>query len=423
MIFHISTLGCKVNQFESQAMEALLTERGHTVTEAETGCGAVILNTCAVTAEAVRKSRQALRRLRALNPDAVIGVCGCWPQAEPDAAPEADVVFGSGDHQAFLDALERKAQTRDVDNALQRREFERLPSGSGSRTRALLKIEDGCVNFCAYCIIPYTRGPVRSLPLPEVGQEAARLCREGFREIVLTGIEIASYGRDLPDSVTLADAVEAVSENAPSVRIRLGSLEPRVVTEPFCRRLAALPNLCPHFHLSLQSGSDATLSRMRRKYDTARFYESVTLLRTFFRGCGLTADLITGFPGETEAEFSETLAFLERCAFSRVHVFPYSVRPGTAAASMEGQLPQQVRHERARRAAETASGTAEAFLQAQLGGTQEVLFETEPVPGVWEGHTGNYLTVQALGKDLRNRLANVRITGVQDGILSGEILL
>jgi len=425
MRIYLQTLGCKVNQYETQAMERILLERGHELAPEPAGCDVCVVNTCAVTAESGRKSRQAVRRLRGLCPDAVIAVCGCYSQISPEdaAALGADLVAGSGGRAAFLDALERTAADRApqvlVDNALRRRTFEVLPAGNlAGRTRAMLKIQDGCSNFCAYCIIPYARGPVRSLPLEDAAAEAERLGAAGYREIVVTGIEIASYGRDLPGKPTLADAVCAVADAAPGVRIRLGSLEPRVVTEDFCRRLSALPTLCPHFHLSLQSGCDATLERMRRRYDTARFYESVSLLRARFPNCGLTADLIVGFPGETEAEFEATLAFLRRCAFSAMHIFPYSRRPGTPADKMPDQRTAAEKHDRARRAAAAAAECGAAFLRAQIGKTLSVLFEQE-ADGVSRGHAGNYCEVCTPGTGLRNTVRRVRITGTDGALLTG----
>ena len=338
-----------------------------------------------------------------------------------------DVVFGSGDKLAFAEKLEAAKRegrgTLAVDNVFERRTFERLPAGSAqTRTRALLKIEDGCVNFCTYCIIPYTRGRIRSLPLDECVEEAKGLMEAGYREIVLTGIEIASYGRDLEGSPTLADAVSAIAGAAQGCRIRLGSLEPRVVTREFCERASELSNLCPHFHLSLQSGCDETLKRMHRRYDTARFYESVELLREFFPGCGITADLITGFPGETEEEFQKTLSFIERCRFSSMHIFPYSLREGTVAAGMPEQVEKSVKHSRAHRASELASHMREEFLRDMIGSTQSVLFEQQE-EGVWSGHTGNYAEVLSPGKDLHNTVANVQITDFRDGALWGKVLL
>ncbi len=425
MKIHVYTLGCKVNQFESQAMEAILKEHGHEVTENDENCDAVILNTCAVTAESARKSRQMVRRMRERNPDAIIGICGCWPQSDPDAAASmGDVIYGNGDHEKFIEDLEARHATVNVNAALSRRAFEELPSGNvSSRTRALLKIEDGCVNFCAYCIIPYVRGPIRSLTLEAIAREAERLQTEMFREIVLTGIEIASYGRDFKENITLSDAVQTAANSAPETRIRLGSLEPRVVTAEFCDRLSECPNICPHFHLSLQSGCDETLRRMRRKYDTARFYESVELLRSYYPNCGITADIIVGFPGETEEEFAMTLGFAEKCAFSAIHIFPYSIRPGTAAEHMPDQVEKAVKRERAARMSRVAGKTREAFLKKQLGLEMPVLFESEAAPGVWEGHTGNYVLVRAKGDNLHNCLSNVRITTLENGILSGELTL
>ena len=288
------------------------------------------------------------------------------------------------------------------------------------RTRAMLKVEDGCTNFCSYCIIPYARGPVRSLPLEEAKAEVRRLASEGYQEIVLTGIEISSWGRDLPDAPPLIDLVEAVCQTAPDLRVRLGSLEPRTVTGDFCRRAAALDNLCPHFHLSMQSGCDATLRRMNRKYDTARFLESVTLLRRFFDCPAITTDLITGFPGETEEEFSETLSFLRQCAFAEMHIFPYSIRPGTPAAAME-QVPGPVKEERAARAAAAADKMHLEYLQNCVGRIFNVLYE-QPRDGLFQGHAENYMTVAARGEDLHNLICPTKILEARDGLLIGEII-
>lgn len=429
MKIHIYTLGCKVNQFESQAMESLLREHGHTVSDDSSCCDAIILNTCAVTAESVRKSRQALRRLISENPNAVVGVCGCWSQLDPDAPKDlgANIVFGSGNHIEFLQSLENaalnKPHTSDVSPALKRRKFELLPSGSSSsRTRALLKVEDGCTNFCSYCIIPYTRGPVRSMPIENAVSEAQKLAAQGYREIVLTGIEIASYGRDLNGRPELGDLICAVSAAAPSCRIRLGSLEPRIINSDFCSKISSCSNLCPHFHLSLQSGCDATLQRMNRKYSTELFYNAVNLLRSYYPSCGITTDLIVGFPGETEDEFQETLAFIEKCAFSSMHIFPYSVRSGTAAAKMNNQVEKKEKHSRARRATTVAKKCRQNFLASLIGSTEKVLFERE-IDGMWEGHAENYVLVAATGENLRNSIRNVQIYGCQDGLLLGNITL
>lgn len=413
MKFFFVTLGCRCNQFETAAMEAALRSRGHEI--GPEAPDVVVVNGCAVTAESARKSRQAARRLQRTYPGARLAVCGCWPQAEPKEAVTAGaaLIGGSGDREPFVAALEALAERETgeetvtvLDEALHRRSFEALPPARlEGRTRAYLKVEDGCVNFCTYCIIPYLRGPVRSLPLSEAAGMAAELEAKGVKELTLTGIELASYGYGL------TELVEAVSAAAPGLRLRLGSLEPRAVTEDFCRRLSSLPNLCPHFHLSLQSGCDETLRRMGRKYGTARFYESVCLLREYFPNCGLSADLITGFPGETEAEFAETLSFLDRCRFSHTHVFPYSERKGTKAAAMEGSVPKALREERARLAIARAAVHEEAFLRAQVGNTFLVLFESRG------GHTPNACETELL-PGLEGQVAEVTVTGVKNGRLT-----
>ena len=427
MKYIISTLGCKVNQYETQAMETMLLEHGHEPAAPGEIADAVIVNTCAVTAESGRKSRQTIRRLRDENPGAVIAVCGCYSQLDPDAVAKtgADVIFGSNDHAGMVAALENALGTGEhstsIDEPFKRRVFEQLPAGAvAGRTRAMLKIQDGCVNFCTYCIIPYTRGRLRSLPLDAAAAETARIDAEGYREIVLTGIEISSWGQDLHDGSSLIDLMEAVSAAAPRLRLRLGSLEPRTITEDFCRRAAALPNLCPHFHLSLQSGCDATLHRMNRRYDTARFRQSVDLLRQYFDHPAITTDVICGFPQETEEEFSATLAFLEECRFAAMHVFPYSIRPGTKAADMP-QVPGPVKEERAARAGALAARLHRAYLEECVGRTYPVLFE-QPVAGRYGGHAPNYMEVAVSGgEDLHNRVLPVRITGTDGEILWGEL--
>ncbi len=428
MRYIITTLGCKVNQYETQAMETLLRERGHEPAREGERADIVIVNSCAVTAESGRKSRQALRRLAERSPGAVRAVCGCWAQTEPGAAEAlgADIVWGSGDRRGFVEAAERAVQegvfTSSVDKPFERRIIEDLPAGAFSgHARAYLKLEDGCQNFCSYCVIPYARGRVRSLPPERAAEKAAGLAASGYRELVLTGIEIASYGADLPGTPGLAEAVETISRAAPELRLRLGSLEPTVVTEEFCARLAALGRVCGHFHLSLQSGSDGVLARMRRKYDTAEFFAVTERLRRHFPGCGLTADLIAGFPGETEAEHRETLAFLERCAFSQVHVFPYSRRPGTPAASMPGQLSAAEKARRAHEAQAVADGTRAEYLRSCVGRTLEVLFETES-GGLSTGHASNYVEVSVPGTGLRGLVKNVQISGVSGEMLVGAAI-
>ena len=428
MRYIIATLGCKVNQYETQGMERLLQSHGHRAALPGEQADAVIVNTCAVTAESGRKSRQTIRRLHEEHPDAVLAVCGCYAQLEPDEAAEigAAVIFGAADRAKTVEAVEKAvaegAQRRDIDKPFERRVFEALPAGAvDGRTRAMLKVQDGCVNFCSYCIIPYTRGRLRSLPLDEARAETARLAAEGYRELVLTGIEIASYGVDLPGRPGLADLIETVAEAAGEMRLRLGSLEPTVITEDFCRRSAATGKVCRHFHLSLQSGCDKTLKAMNRKYDCARFLEAAELLRRDFPGCALTADLIVGFPGETENEHAETLAFLRRVGFADVHVFPYSRRPGTPADTMPGQCSRAVKTRRAQEAQQTVKELRRAFLQESVGLTLPVLFETEE-NGFWRGHSDTYALVCAQGDHLRGQLRQLRVEGLEGDLLKGSLV-
>ena len=428
MRFAFHTFGCKVNQYETQAMEQLLRDRCHEICRFDEDCDGYIVNTCSVTGEADRKNRSLIRRCRKNHPDAVIGVCGCYSQHAQEAVRElgVDVVSGSAGRENFIDmmlsALFDRQMRMDVDAALRRRIFEVLPAGGLSeRTRAMLKVQDGCVNFCSYCIIPYTRGPVRSAPLELAVAQAKDLENQGFREIVVTGIEIASWGVDLPGKPGMVTLIEAICQAVPDLRVRLGSLEPRVITEEFCEKLSRFPNLCPHFHLSMQSGSDTVLARMKRKYVTARYYESIELLRKYFPGCALTTDMIVAFPGETEEEYAESLAFIQKCAFAEMHIFPYSRRPGTPADKMPGQHPNAVKSERSRRAIAIAEEMTARYRASLVGTVQQVLFE-EPAEGYFTGHAPNYVRVYAEGQDLHNEVRDVRITGVyRDGVL-GEIL-
>ncbi len=427
MIFGFYTLGCKTNQYETQAMEQMLSAMGHTVAPFDTQCDGYIINTCSVTAVADGKNRTLIRRCRREHPEAVIGVCGCYPQHDVQAvrALGADVEGGSGGRQEFvenmLSALQSRQKLESVDNALRRREFEVLPAGGlAERTRALLKVQDGCVNFCTYCIIPYTRGPVRSAPLEIAVAQAEALAQRGYREIVVTGIEIASWGADLPGKPPLSALICAICAAVPGLRVRLGSLEPRVITREFCEEMAKFPNLCPQFHLSLQSGCDSTLARMGRKYDTDRYYQSVEMLRRYFPGCAITTDLIVGFPGETEEEFARSLAFIRKCFFASMHIFPYSRRPGTPADRMPDQVDPGVKEARSREAIRTARDMNAQFRNGLVGTVQPVLFEASR--GQFDvGHAPNYIKVYVPAAGRRNQVVPVRITALyRDGLL-GEV--
>ena len=429
MKYAFYTLGCKVNQYETQAMQQILLQRGDTLGDFDGICDCYVINTCTVTAMSDKKSRNAIRRVRRRNPEAVIGVCGCYAQTAPEElrGMDVDVLIGTDGRVEFLDRLAQAARDRQhwehVEDAGLPRRFEQLPAGGlAERTRALLKVEDGCNNFCTYCIIPYARGRVRSLPLESAVQEARKLAAEGYREIVVNGIEISSWGWEWHDGSCLRQLLTALCAAVPEVRIRLGSLEPRTIDEEFCRALSGFRNLCPQFHLSLQSGSDPVLRRMNRKYDTARYYESVRLLNEYFPGCAVTTDLIVGFPGESEASFEESLAFIHKCALTKVHIFPYSRREGTPADKMPDQVPKAVKEARAARAAAVAAELEDAFHSALIGTVQEVLFE-QPEDGLYAGHAPNYAKVYVRSDEaLRNRTCRVRITEpCREGVL-GELV-
>lgn len=422
------TLGCKTNQYETQAMERLLCEQGHEICSFEDDCDCYIVNTCSVTAVADKKNRAVIRRCRREHPQAILGVCGCYSQHAAQAVREleVDVVGGSGGRQQFLEDLLAAAQSRTyqehLDNALRRREFEVLPAGGlQERTRAMLKVQDGCTNFCTYCIIPYTRGPIRSAPLETAVAQAKQLEQAGYREIVVTGIEIAGWGKDLPGKPPVWLLIAEICKAVPHLRIRLGSLEPRIVTEEFAAALSGFQNLCPQFHLSMQSGCDTVLARMKRKYTTEEYMESLERLRNAFPGCAITTDMIVGFPGETEEEFEKSLSFIRQCRFADMHIFPYSRRPGTPAAEMPGQLPNVVKEERSRRAIAVAQDMSRCYHQALLGTTQAVLVEgMEGEHSV--GHAMNYVKIYIPGAYPRNEIQTVAVKSLYGDGVTGEVI-
>lgn len=413
------TLGCKVNQYETEAMRRLLESEGHTAVERAEDADAVVVNTCAVTGESARKSRQAIRRARRAAPAAKLVVCGCAAQADAESARSlgADYVSGAGERLHVVEYLNGiAAATFEPAKASLRREFEELPAGGyDGHARAYLKVQDGCNNYCSYCIIPYLRGRPRSLAPERAAELAAGLAADGYREIVLTGIEISSYGTDIGSS--LGELVEAVAAAAPAVRLRLGSLEPSTITRSLAERLHAVGTLCPHFHLSLQSGSAGVLSRMRRKYTPDEFISVVDTLRDVFDDPAITTDIIMGFPQESDAEVEETLAFIERAELAAAHVFPYSIREGTRAAEMDGQIPKAEKERRAHLASAAAKVTRDRYLARQVGRTLELLSETEV-----SGHTENYCELRLEeGEAPRGELVRVKVTRAEDGVLYGVL--
>ena len=424
------TLGCKVNLCETQGLMQLALERGDEIVERD--ADAVIVNSCAVTAISERKNMRAIHKARKENPVAIIAVMGCMAQTNPDkllADGTADLICGVQNRISVLEACEAALTKRNEEKMIPacraiRQEFEVLSAGvPRGRTRALLKIEDGCNNFCSYCIIPYARGRVRSLPVEKALEEAVRLAAAGIQEIVLTGIEIASYGQDLSPRISLVELVETLCRKCSGVRFRLGSLEPRLITEEFCKTLSHLLNLAPHFHLSLQSGCDGVLKRMNRKYTCAVFEEAVKRLRQAFPDCSITADVIVGFPGETEEEFETTCNFLEKIGFSDVHVFPYSIRPGTKAAQLSNQIEEAVKKQRADRVRELAEQLSLRYRTRFIGKTLTILPEHLVEKQVWAAHSAYAFPVYVKDTALQKNVpAAVVLTGIErDGIAAQRI--
>lgn len=423
------TLGCKVNQYETEAMREVLAAQGFPPAEEDEPAGVVVVNSCTVTAQSDQKARQALRRLKRQNPGAVAVLTGCWPQAFPAQAAEfaeADIVLGNANRASLGDYLRQFLATgqRVVDVAPHEKgeRFEPLRvTGLRGHSRAFLKIEDGCERFCSYCIIPFARGRVRSKPLGDIAAEVAGLAAAGYQEVVLTGINLPAYGQDL--GLELCDAVDAACAVPGIQRVRLGSLEPERLTSAVIARMRAQRKLCPQFHLSLQSGCDATLKRMNRHYTAAEYREIVENLRQAFPGCAITTDIMVGFPGETEAEFQASLAFAREIGFARTHVFAYSRRPGTVADRAPDQVEARVKEARSRAMMAVGEESRRRFFQAMLGRIEPVLFEQAVGPGIYEGCTANYTPVRvSCGRDLSGQLLSVRLTKAREAFCSAEII-
>ena len=434
-------LGCKVNSYEMEVMRQMFREKGYRIVSFDEKADIYIVNTCTVTNIADRKSRQMLHRARQLNPNAVVVAVGCYVQTGREAVekdPAVDLAVGNNrkkDIVAILEAYLRERKDKTLGGATildiaRTYEYEEMQlKGTAEHTRAYIKIQDGCNQFCSYCAIPYARGRVRSRRQEDILREIRGLAEAGYREAVLTGIHISSYGIDFNGSSRLVELVEGIGEIPGLDRIRLGSLEPRIVTPQTAKRLAAIPQLCPHFHLSLQSGCDATLKRMNRRYTTGEYYKSVEALREAFHEPAITTDVIVGFPGETEEEFARTKEFLEKVRFYEMHVFKYSRRAGTAAASMPDQVPEPMKAQRSGQLLDMEKQQSEAFRRRYIGRTVEVLLEEERrMEGrtYCIGHTKDYVkvavdTTERTEKDgiAVNGLAEVRVRG----FLTDEILM
>ena len=400
------TLGCKVNQYETQAIAAQFQKAGFELAGPEEKADVFVVNSCTVTATGDKKTRNRLARFRRENPDAVVVLTGCFPQAFPEKAkalPGIDVVTGAGNKNRIVEltlrAISEKSRIVEIAEHTPGEGFEEMQvQNFGEHTRAFVKIQDGCDHYCSYCIIPTARGRVRSKPLEAIRRELSVLAQNGYREVVLVGINLPCYGKDL--GLRLIDAAECACSVEGIERVRLGSLEPELLTDEDMMRLAAQPKFCPQFHLSLQSGCDAILRQMNRHYTTEEYLEIVRFIRNHFENPSITTDIIVGFPGESEEHFLQSLAFVREVGFARVHCFPYSRREGTRAAALPDQLPARVKEERNRRLAAEAERCKAAFLKEQVGRTEEVLLERQREDGSFEGYTKNYTPVRIKGEGL-----------------------
>ncbi|MBR6729380.1 MAG: tRNA (N(6)-L-threonylcarbamoyladenosine(37)-C(2))-methylthiotransferase MtaB [Clostridia bacterium] len=424
------TLGCKVNQYESEAVSEQFLKRGYELVDFSQAADVYVINTCTVTHLSDRKSRQMIRRAKQINPSSVLAVMGCYAQTNPEAVrsiPEVDIIIGTAGRCGLPDLVEDFLAQRERMDLVQGEvpcEFESMQiDGSGAvHTRAHVKVQDGCNQFCSYCIIPYARGRIRSRSIADTVAEAERLAAAGFLELVVTGIHIASWGKDSGEG-DLADLLEAL-EGVPGIeRIRLGSLEPTLCTEKFVERLKSLKKLCRHFHLSLQSGCDATLRRMNRKYTADMYQNAVFTLRQAMPDVAVTTDIIVGFPQESEEDFLECYQFVEKLSLADAHIFKYSPRAGTVAANMSGQVSPKDKESRSRRLLSLAQASKEAFAERFIGRQMSVLFEQEIAPNVYEGKTENYITVQVTStQPIVGSLKTVVLTSLSGDVLLGEIM-
>ncbi|MBR0277795.1 MAG: tRNA (N(6)-L-threonylcarbamoyladenosine(37)-C(2))-methylthiotransferase MtaB [Clostridia bacterium] len=418
--FH--TLGCKVNFYETEAMKGLFENAGYIVTE-DSNADVFVINTCTVTSVSDKKSRQMIRRAKKENPKAIVAVVGCYSQISPDKVKKidgVDIVLGTTDRNKIVEYVEKfeGVQISYVKDEIPC-VFENLNSIHQSRTRAVLKIQDGCRNFCTYCIIPFARGPLRSKPLGDIVSEVGKLAKDGYSEIVLVGINIAVYGADTDSS--LVEVIEKVCAVKGIKRVRLGSIEPNIITDEFVSRIEKYDNFCHQFHLSLQSGSASVLKRMNRHYSPEEYLNVVKKLNKAFCDCAVTTDVMVGFPGETDGEFEESMNTVKKAGFSSIHVFPYSRRKGTTADKMENQVSEDVKTKRAQMMIDLGKELKMNFFKKYLNKTASVLFEREISPGVFEGHTSNFINVIAHGMAKKGEMGDVLLTGFKDDYMTGEI--
>ena len=423
------TLGCKVNQYETEAMTKLFTDAGYTVKSFDEKCDVYVINTCTVTGTGDRKSRQMINRAKKTNPDAVIAVVGCYSQVAPEEVKKIDgvsLVLGTSSKSEIVSlaekAIKEKQQSVLVSDIMKQRSYEDMwVSSYSSKTRAFVKIEDGCTEFCTYCIIPYARGPVRSRSLESIEKEVKALAENGFKEIVLTGIHIASYGKDTKEH-SLIDVIRIIHKIDGIERIRLGSIEPRILTEEFIKELSTMKKVCNHFHISLQSGCDETLKRMNRKYTTDEYFESVCLLRKYFDNPAIATDVMVGFPAESDEEFESSLAFVKKVNFADAHVFAYSNRKGTKADTMANQVDKSVKEKRSHIMSACINDLKKDYQSHYVNTVNEVLAEREISPGIYEGHMTNYIKVHIHSdENISKKLVNVKITKSEHDALFAEV--
>lgn len=426
--FNIITLGCKVNQYESEAVEEIFEARGYK--KKEENADIYVINTCTVTNMSDRKSRQMISRARRDNPEAVIAVMGCYSQVKPEEVSQiegVDIVLGSRNKEEVVDLCEDVLQNKDaIDKVLSLSETKTIEdleiSNQEAMTRAYMKIQDGCNMYCSYCLIPYARGNISSRDMESIKNEAKRLAQNGYKEIVLTGIHVSSYGKDLKNGESLIDVIEEVAKTDGIERIRLSSMEPRHITREFLERMKETKKACDHFHLSLQSGSDDILKAMNRKYDTKIFKEKVDLIREVFPNAGLTTDIIVGFPTETDENHEETKNFVKDIKFAKTHLFKYSKRDGTKAATMKPEVDGNIKKERLKELEEIEQVNKREFLEKQIGKTLSVLFESKSdMDGYKSGYSTNYLRVNVKDEIDDNEIRDCLITEIRDDELIGVL--
>jgi threonylcarbamoyladenosine tRNA methylthiotransferase MtaB len=425
------TLGCKVNQYETEAMSELFKKADYDVVGSEDYADVYVINTCTVTHMSDRKSRQYIRRVKKTNPDSVIAVVGCYSQVSPEEIidiEEVNVVMGTNDRNKIVEVIENitvKDKLSTVDDIMKVRQFEEMQiTETHGRTRAFLKIQEGCDRFCSYCIIPYARGPVRSRQIDNIVNEVKDLANNGYKEVVLTGIHVASYGRDLKEqNLTILNVIKEINKIEGIERIRLSSVEPLLMTDEFINEMAAMPKVCPHYHLSLQSGSDETLNRMNRKYTTTQYKNIVKKLRETIPNVAITTDIIVGFPGETNEEFETTYEFLKEIELAQMHVFKYSPRKGTPASTMENQIDPQIKQMRSEKLIKLSKENFAKFTLKFIDKELPVLFEQKVDENHYEGLTPNYIRVVAKSDcDIEGKILNVKITKAKDEHIEGNLV-